>query len=246
MIQGCLLRASAAPGVGLCLIGGVAETLEKAAEDCRRRGAQVETLFWPDGRAGSSFLAGYLAALDRRAPIDALVVVHRRGSASQDLVDTMGSFAAVAEPMRRRGLGEIVLVSSLVGQAAVADARAILHLTKAFLAYGAALRRKLRTDGIAVVVVAPGSIAIRAAARFRAPQLTMVSADRLAEQIGRARRRAVGIAVPGPVAAAMKALRVVFSRVLESTHDLLLPTVDSIRDPADEAHLHGKDKSYPP
>jgi capsular polysaccharide export protein len=244
-----LARASAAPGVGLCLIGEGARILDRAAADCRHRGARVETLRL--GGSGGPFLSDYLAALDREAPLDVLVL-HADAAAEpvpghivggqivgQELVCASDAVAAVAQLMRRRGRGEIVLVSRQAGREAAGDPRAALRVAKAFLAYGAALRRRLRADGVSVVVVAPSGIAIHAAARFHASQLPMIGADRVAEQIARRQRRwsRAAITVPGPVAVAMRALRMVPSRLREAARDMLLPSVDSIGEPADEAPL---------
>jgi capsular polysaccharide export protein len=246
-----LARSHAGPGVRLCLIGGVAETLDQTAEDCRHRGASVETL-WLRGKSHST-LADYLAALDRDAPVDALLVVAGAVNSSsgaqpldarhveRDIGRTMRLVAAIGEPMRRRGQGDIVLVSPLAGRAAIGDPRTALRITKAFLAHGADLRERLRAAGVSVAIVAPSRLGIRAAARSGEPLLAMVAADRLAEQIcrGLRRRRAV-ITVPGPATLALRALRLVPSRVRESARNTLLPSADSIGDPPDEATIAGK------
>ncbi len=261
-----LARAYAAPGVRVCLVGSVAETLEQTADDCRHRGALVET-FELAGRSRSA-LADYLAALDRRAPVDTLVIdagaidagmsdagaidagspaepIDRhlvdRHLVEPDIGGAMRLVAAISEPMRRRGRGEIVLVNSLAGGAALGDLRAALHATRAFLSYGAALRRRLRGDGISVAVVTPHSLAIRAAARLRDPSLAMVGADRVAGRIrSRLRRRRALIQIPGPATLAVRALRLVPSRVREGVRTMLLPSVDAIREPADKGPLPGR------
>ena len=188
-----LARAYAGPGVRLCLIGGVAATLEQTAADCRQRGALVET-FCLDGTR-QSLLADTLALFDRRAPVDALLIhvgppaepldTHDVGQA---IDDAMSVVAAIGDEMRRRGRGDIVLVSPVAGRAALGDPTTgepttALRLAKAFRAYGAALRRRSRAAGVSVAVVAPSSLAIRAAARLREPGLAMVGADRIAERI---------------------------------------------------------------
>src|SRR6266568_8465277 len=103
-----LARSHAAPGVRVCLIGGVAQTLSQAAEDCRHRGALVET-FCLAGQSQSS-LADYLAAFDLAAPVDALVV--HAGAAvepadiqhvERDIGRVMRLVTAIGEPMSRRG-----------------------------------------------------------------------------------------------------------------------------------------------
>ena len=241
-----LARAHAAPGVRLCLIGGAAETLEQTAEDCRHRGSLVET-FCLAGRSHSS-LADYLASLDRDAPVDALVI--HAGAAAEpadrqhverDIGRVMRLVAAIGEPMRRRGRGEIVLVSPLAGRPVTGDPSSALGITRAFLGYGADLRRRLATAGVSVAVVAPSRLAIRVAARLHEPLLAMVAADYLAEQIGSgpSRRRAV-IAVPGPATLALRALALAPSRLRESARNTLLPGTDSIGEAADETTIARK------
>jgi capsular polysaccharide export protein len=238
-----LARVHAAPGVRLALIGAVARTLDQAAEDCRQRGAWVETLRC-DSRNGPSVVQ-YLRALDRGAGVDALVVnvgadaeTGDRPIGEQDVVDAMDAAAALALPMRRRGSGEIVLVSSRAGRAATGDLRAALRATQVLQARCAALRRRQRAHGVSVGVVAPSRIALRAAMRLRAPELTLVGADRISGQIGCARRRhRAVIAVPGPATLALRVLLVILSRVRDAARDMLLPSVAAIREPVDDAPL---------
>ncbi len=240
-----LARAYAEPGVRLCLIGGVAETLDQTAEDCRHRGALVET-FCLAGKSPSS-LADYLATLDRRAPVDALLV-HAgpaqepvgRHLVGRDISGAMRLVTAIGEPMRRRGRGEILLVSPLAGRAATGDPRTALRITGAFLNYGATLRRRLRAAGVSVAVVVPSRLGIRAAARLREPQLAIVDADRAAELVGRGLRRLRAvIVIPGHAALAMRTLRLVPSRMRQSARNMLVPRADLIGEPADEAPLPG-------
>ncbi len=246
-----LARAYAAPGVRLCLVGSAAETLDHAADDCRRRGALVET-FDLAGRAEPA-LADCLAALDRRMPVDTLVV---HAGPRAELVDrhlatghpveveiggAMRVVDAIGELMRCRGHGEIILIDSLAGRPATGDPRAVLRTTSALRSYGDALRRRLRADGVSVAVVQPRSLAIRAAARLREPGLALAGADRIAERIARGlSRRGAAVAIPGPATLAMRTLRVVPSRVRDAVHNMLLPSPGAIREPADEGPLPGE------
>jgi capsular polysaccharide export protein len=248
-----LARAYADPGVRLCLVGKEAQTLERTAADCRHRGALVEILCLKGTR--ESALLDYLAALDRRNPVDTLVVHadttpgpvdRRRHLAARRLVEpdiggAMRAAGAIGESMRRHRHGEIVLVQSLAGWPAPGDSRIALRTTWAFLSDGAALRRRLSADGVSIVVAAPRSIAIRAAAQLREPRLTMVGADRVAALIvrGLRRRRAV-VAIPGAGSLALRALLVVPSRVRDAARTMLLPSVDAIGEPADEGALPGE------
>jgi capsular polysaccharide export protein len=85
-----LARAYAMPGVRLCLVGAT-ETLAIAAEDCRRRGARIDTF----------------ESLDRDQPIDVLAV-----RAGPDLGYVMATIDPLIEPLRRRRQGVIVLIGT--------------------------------------------------------------------------------------------------------------------------------------
>jgi capsular polysaccharide export protein len=233
-IGAALARAYAAPGTRLCLIGGMAETLNEVAGDCRHRGALVERFCC--ARSGPSAPAEYLAALDRRTPVDVLLVhaepATERPAIERSLDNAMSVVAAIVEPMRRRGHGEILLIDPLAGRVATGDPTATLRISRAFAAYGAELRGRLRAAGISVAVIAPNSLAIRAAARLREPLLATVGADRLAELTlrGLRRRRAV-IAVPGRATLAMRGLRLVTSNFSQAARNILLSSTDAIGEP---------------
>ena len=74
----------------------------------------------------------FLEASDRRAPIDDLLVqVDAAVSAGSGIADSelsaaMDVVAALAEPMRQRGRGTVVLLSGLAGQRATSDPQPVL------------------------------------------------------------------------------------------------------------------------
>ena len=246
-----LARAHAAPGVTLLLVGGVAGALARAAEDCRRRGSGVAT-FCSSATDGAS-LALHLAALDRVAPLDRLVVLGI-GSAEMDgrpaeieiepdIGAVISAVAVAAEPMRRRGRGDIVLVDNLVGRPATADSGATPLSAKALLGHGDTLRRQLAADGVSVAVVLPGALAIRAAAWLGQPRLAIVEADRIAAMFGRAaRRRGDVIGTPGAALVVGRVLRLLRSRALATIRSLL-PAADPVAAARDEDPLVGKSAS---
>ncbi len=241
-----LARAYAGPGVRLCLIGSIAVTLEQTAVDCRQRGALVET-FCLAGTSQSLF-ADYLAALDRHAPVDALLVHAGRPAEPMEtpdvgryIDDAMSVVAAIGDKMRGRGRGEIVLVSPLAGRAAPGDPVTALRIARAFRTYGAALRRRSRAAGVSVAIVAPRGLALRPAARLGEPGLAMVGADRIAERtLRQVRRRRAVILIPGRAALLMDVLRLVASRVRQSARIFVLPSAAAIDEPEDEARIAGK------
>jgi short-subunit dehydrogenase len=108
------------------------------------------------------------------------------------------------------------------------------------LSYGAALRQRLRDDGVTVAVVTPDSLAIRSAARLHEPRLTVAGADRIASQIRSGLRRYHGVvAIPGPATLALRALRLLPSSVRKAVRVVRLGDVEAIREPADKGSLPG-------
>ena len=231
-----LARAHAAPGTRLHLFGAAACALLQAADDCRQRGARVET-FRLDGARSTA--AEIVRTLGDAAAIDRLVVnidgdAATGGRSAHGVAEAIDLATALADPMRKRGAGKVVLVGSWVREARGGRPRS----TEALLAHASALRRALRPAGVSVVAVAPRRIAIGLAAWLRAPQLAAVDADRLAGQILRtcSRRRGT-ILVPGLATLAPRALRAAAMRTRSAARERLLPSVRAIREPVDETPL---------
>ena len=165
-----LARAAAEPGVRLYLIGTDPEGLARTAGDCRRRGALVAT-----GTAESA------AAFDREFPVDLVVAA---GGAARDAAE------ALAEPMRRRGRGTVVVVAA-AGETP-------------------ALRR--RFAGVRLVVAGPGWLVRRLAAVD--PRVAALSADDAAELILRGvARGAAAVALPPALRAIRRAVRLGLRRL---------------------------------
>jgi capsular polysaccharide export protein len=230
-----LARAYAGPGIRLVLIGLDASVLEQAAGDCRHRGALVETFCASGGDAEP--VRAFLEATDRRAPIDDLLVQVDAavsggdGIADSELGAAMDVVAALAEPMRQRGRGTVVLLSGLAGQRATSDPQAALAARSALVESGAALRRRLAADGVAVTIVVPGSVALRCAARLDAPFIAELGAERVGEAIGKGLRRSREvISVPGSAAAARRAARAFFRKLRPTVRDLVRPVIVSEQD----------------
>ncbi|HEX5455252.1 MAG TPA: capsular biosynthesis protein, partial [Stellaceae bacterium] len=134
-----LARARAMPGVKLHLIDASAAALSRIAEDCRYRGAVVET---HQLRRGAE-LAPLLSAIQEGCGIDVLIAAGDGGAlspaisqAARDLFGAMDAVAAVSGGMRRRGRGEIVLAGGAAGQpATVAGPQAAARAAAALRAY---------------------------------------------------------------------------------------------------------------
>jgi capsular polysaccharide export protein len=223
-----LARAHAGPGIRLVLIGIDAAVLERAAGDCRHRGALVETCCARGATADT--VAAFLDAVDRRAPIDDLLVqidaavAGGCGIPNADLGAAMEVVATLAEPMRRRGRGRVVLLSGLAGRSAQAEKRAALAVRSALIERGAALRRRLSADGVTVTIVVPGAIALRSAARLDAPHIAELAIERIGDAIGHGlRRHREIIAVPGNAVAVRRATRALLRKLRRTVRDAIPP-----------------------
>ena len=219
-----LARAHAGPGIRLVLVGTDAAVLEQAGSDCRHRGALVET-FCASGATADTVSrfpgGGRPAGADRDllVQVDA-AVADSCGIADTDLGAAMDVVAALAEPMRRRGRGAVVLLSGLAGRGATSDPRAALAARSALVEHGAALRRRLSADGVTVTIVVPGTFALRSAARLDAPHIAELGVERVGEAIGNGLRwnREI-VSVPGTAAVARRAMRVLFRKLRRAVHD---------------------------
>jgi short-subunit dehydrogenase len=231
-----LARAHARPGIRIVLVGTDAAVLEQAGSDCRHRGALVETCCALGATADT--ISAFLEEVDRRAPIDDLLVqvdaavADSCGLADTDLGGAMEIVATLAEPMRRRGRGSIVLLSGLAGRSARAESRAALAARSALVEHGAALRRRLSADGITVTIVVPGTLAMRSAARLDAPHIAELAVERIGDAIGKGlRRHREIIAVPGIAVAARRAMQTSFRKLRRAVHDsvpaVTIPEPDS-------------------
>lgn len=244
-----LARAYAEPGIRLSLIGADPGLLAVGAEDCRRRGANVDWVCLAD--QNETELARRLAEFDRDAPVDVLIVhaegagVARREAARGDrsgadseVLSAMNTVAALAAPMSERARGQIVLVSTLIGRAFERDLPALAAGRRALLAYGESLRFRVHARGVSVTTVVPGDLALRAAARYGQPSLAAMGPDRAATRILRGvRRRRNVVAIPCPTAVAMRMLCLAPSTLRDWARSRLAPSVDGVVEPHEDAPL---------
>jgi capsular polysaccharide export protein len=244
-----LARAYARPGVRLSLVGADPDRLAVAAEDCQRRGAVADWLSLAE--CTEAALRERLAELDRRAPVDTLVVHagtaaigraepgYGRGQAAEaEVLSAMNAVAALATPMCERGRGQILLVSTLIGRALQRDLPTLNAGRRALLVYGESLRFRSSARGVAVATVVPGDLALRAAARYGQPSLAAMCPDRAAARIldGVRRGRSV-IAIPCPAAVAMRMLCLAPSTLRDWARNRLVPSGEPIIEPLEEAPL---------
>ena len=213
-----LARDYAGPGVSLFLAG---DGLEMVAEDCRRRGAIVETC------TERSELDRALSAFDRRTPIDVLIAPAETGP-----------IAATAALMRRRGHGRIVLAPAHDRRHGLADpivSRAVADPEVE------RLRRQLQGSGIALTLVRPGWLASWLAARCGESRLLEVGDDRAARLIrtGLARGADV-IALPGSVVVARRGLSLLPAAIRGWAGKTFAPRAPTAAPEADDAPLHSE------
>lgn len=169
-IGSALARAYAAPGVVLNLHGRKRAVLDAVAQECRARGAEVQTfvLDLRESEALETWLRG-LGALDLvivNAGMNTHVGEHGEPEAWDEvealvevnLKAAMRIVHAVLPAMRARGTGQIALMSSLAAYFGLPVTPTYCATKAGLKAYGEALRGWLSPEGIRVNVVMPGYV----------------------------------------------------------------------------------------
>jgi short-subunit dehydrogenase len=118
-----------------------------------------------------------------------------------NLDGALATVAGVLPEMRRRGSGQIALVSSLGAYYGLPQTPTYCASKAALRAYGEALRLRLAPQGVAVSVVLPGYVETSMTARLRGPKPALMSPERTALLIRRGlERNRARIAFPRPLA----------------------------------------------
>ena len=195
-IGAALARSYARAGRLLILHGRDQPRLDAICEECRERGARVVPLRF-DLR-DTDTATEQLRALSEREEIELAIVnagiMQMLGDGEQvesvevaremiavNLDGALATVAGVLPAMRRRGSGQIALISSLAALHGLAKTP-IYSATKAALkAYGESLRLWLAPQGIAVNVVLPGFV--RTPMSMPGPKPGLMSPDRAAALI---------------------------------------------------------------
>jgi len=172
-IGGALARHYAAPGVCLILHGRNAAHLENIAATCKAAGADVSTftLDLRDIPALQDRLAEMAAErlpdlVIANAGVNINTGENRAGEQWDDIealldINIKATFALVNSlipAMRRRGSGQIALISSLAAYYGLPVTPSYSASKAAIKAYGEGLRGWLAPDGIRVNVVMPGYV----------------------------------------------------------------------------------------
>lgn len=203
-IGGALAEVYAEPGVSLILHGRQQPRLDEVAALCRAKGARVmtQTLDVVDtprfdawlrqvdeqegldlviSNAGMNTNIGPEGGGEAWAAVDALLDTNVRA--------TMALVHAVLPGMRRRGGGQIVLISSLAAWYGLPLTPSYSASKAAVKAYGEALRGWLAPEGIRVNVVMPGYVDSQMCRDMPGPKPFLWSPEKAARTIRRGLER---------------------------------------------------------
>jgi len=214
-IGAALARVYARPGVTLALTGRAADRLDAAAAAAAAAGAAVTTRAF-DVRDRAA-LTAWIAECDAARPLD-LVIANagitggHHGPGRDETLDEIhrlieinflaacDTIHAALPAMRRRGRGQVALMSSLAGLRGLPYSPGYSASKAALVAYAEALRASLRADGIGVAVILPGFIDTPMLARVHGPKPLTMAPDRAARLIRRGLERGRSrIAFPLPL-----------------------------------------------
>lgn len=193
-----LAESYAAPGQTLILHGRDATRLAELSRRCEAQGARVVTVTFDLTDADA--VVRELRLVSQREPIDLAIVnagVTRMIGAGEEaeiweigrkilavnLDGALATIAGVLPEMRRRGCGQIALMSSLAGVYGLPQTPTYSASKAALKVYGESLRTWLAPQGVAVNVVLPGFVRTPMTERFRGPKPAMISPQRAARLI---------------------------------------------------------------
>jgi short-subunit dehydrogenase len=197
-IGSALAREYAAPGVALILFGRNRDRLDEIAGRCRRAGAQV-TGFACDVREGDRF-SRQVAEICESRPVDLIIAcagintnVGGDGSGERwetveelirvNVLAVMATVHAAVPTMRRRGRGQIALLSSLAAYYGLPITPSYSASKAAVKTYGESLRGWLGPEGIAVNVILPGYVESEMCRAMPGPKPFLRSAETAARKI---------------------------------------------------------------
>lgn len=199
-IGAALARSYAGAGRTLILHDREPASLVVPCEECRRRGARVETVAFDLRDAHAA--VERLRALSEREAIDLAIVnagvMRLIGDGEQvesfevareilgvNLDGALATVAGILPAMRRRRSGQIALMSSLAALHGLPEIPLYCATKSGLKAYGEALRLWLAPQGIAVSVVLPGFVRTSMIESVAGRKPGITSPDRAASLIRR-------------------------------------------------------------
>ncbi|NQU61426.1 MAG: SDR family NAD(P)-dependent oxidoreductase [Rhodospirillales bacterium] len=191
-----LARNYAEPGLFLALMGRNVKRLNAVAEACRSFGAEVMADIVDV--ADRDAMARWIGKIDAVHPIDLVIANAGTSSGSGgrgeneaqardifavNLAGVLNTVWPVIGPMRKRGRGQIAIISSVAAFRGLPGAPAYSASKSAVKTYGEALRGWLADDGIKVSVVCPGFVRTRMTDGNIYPMPFIMDADKAARKI---------------------------------------------------------------